>query len=99
MSDLYTHTPTIIVAYTTPFCPDCIRARHFFNKYDIEFLEVNINKDFKAADFVTQVNQGLRSVPTIIFPDGDIMVEPSNDDLARKLIPAKKTLSKKLAAG
>jgi hypothetical protein len=31
------------------------------------------------------VNQGRRIVPTIIFPDGSILVEPSNAELAEKL--------------
>jgi hypothetical protein len=29
----------------------------------------------------------MRSVPTIFFPDGDILVEPSNAQLERKLNP------------
>jgi thioredoxin reductase (NADPH) len=35
--------------------------------------------------YVEKVNNGLRSVPTMIFPDGDILVEPSNAALAQKL--------------
>ena len=38
-----------------------------------------------AEKFVLEVNQGMRSVPTIIFPDGSILVEPSNHEIAEKL--------------
>jgi hypothetical protein len=31
------------------------------------------------------MNKGLRSIPTILFGDGSILVEPSNAELARKL--------------
>jgi len=40
------------------------------------------NKD--AIEFVTQINNGYRSVPTIIFPDGSILVEPSTHELRAK---------------
>ena len=39
----------------------------------------------EAMAFVEKVNQGKRIVPTIVFPDGDILVEPSNAQLAAKL--------------
>jgi len=35
--------------------------------------------------FVKETNKGFRSVPTIIFPDGSILVEPSTSMLAKKL--------------
>ncbi|MBN1304148.1 MAG: NrdH-redoxin [Anaerolineales bacterium] len=77
-----------MVAYTTPFCPDCIRARQFFQKNGIQYLEVNIYSDVRAASFVAGVNHGCRSVPTIVFPNGEVLVEPSLDELARKFAAA-----------
>jgi thioredoxin reductase (NADPH) len=35
--------------------------------------------------FVERVNQGKRIIPTIVFPDGSRLVEPSNAELAEKL--------------
>lgn len=35
--------------------------------------------------FVEQTNKGMRSIPTIVFPDGSVLVEPSNAELAEKL--------------
>ena len=32
-----------------------------------------------------EFNQGMRRIPTIVFPDGEILVEPSNAELAKKL--------------
>jgi glutaredoxin len=32
-----------------------------------------------------KVNRGYRSVPTILFPDGSVLVEPSTRDLAQKV--------------
>jgi mycoredoxin len=35
--------------------------------------------------YVQEVNGGYRSVPTIVFPDGSVLVEPSNARLEEKL--------------
>jgi mycoredoxin len=82
--DLYTLQPQRIVMYAVDWCPDCRRAKFFFERQHISYETVNVDEDAQGADFVKQVNQGQRSVPTIIFPDGSIMVEPSTDQLAAK---------------
>lgn len=41
--------------------------------------------DPAAMAYVEKVNNGMRSIPTIVFPDGSILVEPTNAELARKL--------------
>ena len=41
--------------------------------------------DVDAAEWVQQLNRGYRSVPTIVFPDGEVLVEPANVQLIRKL--------------
>jgi mycoredoxin len=45
----------------------------------------DIDKDVKAREYVTQVNHGNRSVPTIVFADGSILVEPSDVELEKRL--------------
>jgi len=55
------------------------------NQREILYEYIDINKDRAARDYVEQVNNGNRSVPTILFPDGDILVEPSNRALNAKL--------------
>jgi mycoredoxin len=47
-------------------------------------LEVDVNTDKKAETFVKELNHGNRSVPTIILPDGSMMVEPSTSELEAK---------------
>ena len=75
----------IIVIYATEWCWDCRRARKFFKQHNIAFQWVNIDHDEQAEKFVKQTNKGMRSVPTIVFPDGSILVEPSDKQLAQKL--------------
>lgn len=80
-TDLYSLNPAQIVMYSVEWCPDCRRAKFFFKRKNIEVLEVDVNSDKKAEAFVKELNNGFRSVPTIIFPDGSKMVEPSGADL------------------
>lgn len=84
MNDLYTKKPSQIVMYTTDYCPDCKRAKAFFEANKIEYLRVRLEDNEEAAKFVEQINNGYRSVPTIIFPDGSILVEPGNEKLQEK---------------
>jgi mycoredoxin len=74
-----------IIVYGTRWCPDCHRARNILGKRNIPYQYIDINRDSQGRAFVEQVNRGNRSVPTILFPDGDILVEPSNQVLNAKL--------------
>jgi mycoredoxin len=76
---------TEIVMYTTSWCSDCQRAKHFLDEYGIDYMEHDVDHDSEAKRFVMEVNNGRSSVPTIIFPDGSILVEPSNQELGTKL--------------
>lgn len=76
---------TKIKFYGTTWCPGCRRAKKLLIDRNIEFEWINISEDVAGREFVMNVNNGYRSVPTIVFPDGDILVEPSNAELAEKL--------------
>jgi mycoredoxin len=75
MNDLYTITPSQIVMYATEYCSDCLRAKKFFEANHIPHLQVGLEGNAEATQFVIKVNNGYRSVPTIVFPDGSILVE------------------------
>ena len=82
-------TPEIITIYGTTWCGDCKRARAFFEKNQIAYQWIDIDRDPAARQFVEKVNHGNRSVPTIVFPNGDLLVEPRESQLvARFNIPA-----------
>ena len=76
-----------IIMYTTTWCGDCRRAKRVFADFGVPYVEVNIGDDDEAAELVQTLNNGLRSVPTILFPDGSVLVEPSNATLMTKLQP------------
>ena len=74
-----------LIVYSTVWCPDCKRAKKFLAEHRIAYENVDIEQDEQAMQFVEQVNHGMRSIPTIVFPDGSILTEPSNAQLAEKL--------------
>jgi len=74
-----------ILIYATNWCPDCIRVKRFLTQHDIDFTWINIDTDDAGTAFVRKVNNGMRIVPTVLFEDGSILVEPSNNKLAEKL--------------
>jgi mycoredoxin len=73
-----------IKMYATTWCGDCRMAKRWFDSHGISYEYINIEEDDAAADYVVQVNRGRRSVPTIVFPDGSVLVEPSPRELAAK---------------
>jgi mycoredoxin len=74
-----------IQMYGTAWCPDCIRARQVLGKHNIAYDFHDIGQDKEALAYVEQVNKGMRSVPVIVFPDGSVLVEPSNAELENRL--------------
>jgi mycoredoxin len=74
-----------IVMYATSWCGDCRRAKRVFGARGVEYTEINIDEDRAAAQEVLRLNGGMRSVPTILFPDGSVLVEPSMAALENKL--------------
>jgi thioredoxin reductase (NADPH) len=83
-----------IKVYGAPWCPDCRRSKQFLGEMQIPYESIDIDQDPAGADIVRQKNNGKQTIPTIIFEDGSYLVEPSNDELARKLsltLKAKRT--------
>jgi len=82
--DVYSTNPTTIVMYSASWCPDCKRSKAYFDSQGIKYIEVDIGRDNEAFLFVEKLTRRVR-IPTIIFPDSTIMIEPTDDDLAHKL--------------
>ncbi len=74
-----------ITMYGTGWCADCKRAKQFFGEQRVhyEFVDVDANPQGRAV--VQSHNEGKDVIPTILFEDGSVLVEPSNAELAAKL--------------
>ena len=70
--------------YGTSWCPHTHRSRDIMDRTNMEYTWYDIDEDKDACAFVEKVNEGNRSVPTIVFPDGTILVEPDDSELISK---------------
>ena len=74
-----------ITMYGTTWCGDCSRAKMVLDARGVAYRWVDIGEDRAARDHVRQLQNGGQTVPTIVFEDGSILIEPSNAELAQKL--------------
>ncbi len=74
-----------IKIYGTKWCGDTKRALRILDERGVPYDWIDIDKNPQGEKLVKETNHGNRSVPTIFFPDGSILVEPSNQALNDKL--------------
>jgi thioredoxin reductase (NADPH) len=74
-----------ITVYGAPWCPDCRRSKSFLMEQRVPYRWVDIDADDEARRQVEALQHGGRTIPTIVFPDGSHLLEPSNAELAAKL--------------
>jgi thioredoxin reductase (NADPH) len=73
---------TPLVVFGATWCPDCRRAKLFLTTHRIPFHWVDLEVEPERTAEVEARNNGKRIIPTIVFPDGTFLAEPSNDELA-----------------
>ena len=44
----------------------------------------NVDEETQYKEYITELNDGEMRVPTIVFEDGSILVEPTNEELSEK---------------
>ena len=69
----------------TLWSADSHNVRDFLTRNLIPYQWLDIEKDAKARAAVEEYNQGALRIPTLFFPDGSVMVEPSLRQLAEKV--------------
>jgi len=74
-----------ITVYGAPWCPDCRRTKKFLGEQRVPYTFVDIEADRAGLAFVEGLQGGGRTIPTVTFADGSHLLEPSNEELARKI--------------
>ena len=74
-----------LTLYGTHWCPDCRRSKQFLGEQQIPYRWIDLEENPESEQLVIEMNQGKRLIPTLVFPDGSHLAEPSNTDLAVKL--------------
>src|SRR5258708_14316324 len=76
---------TTIKLYGTNWCSDCKRSKKFLGEQRIHYEFINIEEDSTGQAFGQKVQNGGLTIPTIVFEDGSLLIEPSNAELATNL--------------
>jgi mycoredoxin len=74
-----------IVVYGTAWCGACRLVKRVLDEISRDYEWIDVDKNPQAAERVIELNAGLRSVPTIVFPDGHVLVEPRRHELLAAL--------------
>ena len=74
-----------ITVYGAPWCPDCWQSKQFLGEQRVPYEWGDVDQNPEGLEYVKEVNNGKQTIPTIVFKDGSILVEPTNADLASKL--------------
>ncbi|MQA25694.1 MAG: mycoredoxin, partial [Micromonosporaceae bacterium] len=66
-----------LTMYSTPWCGYCRRLKSQMERENIPFTVVDIEEDPAAAEYVMSLNGGNQTVPTVRFPDGSALTNPT----------------------
>ncbi len=75
----------MLTMYSTSWCGYCYRLKAQLDREGIAYEVVDIEQDPASADFVMSVNGGNQTVPTVVFPDGSAMTNPSLAQVKERL--------------
>ena len=74
-----------VVVYGTKWCCDCNAAKRVLNARGVPYDWMDVEADAEARRLMLGLNGGMHSVPTVVFPDGTVLVEPSAPELTARL--------------
>ena len=75
-----------IILYGNPFCGQVTPIRNLLERSGAEYEYIDISFSKQGREQLIEINQGYASVPTLIFPDGSKLTEPTPSQLAEKLV-------------
>lgn len=75
----------MITVYSAPWCGHCHRLKDRLTRAGIEYAELNVDETPGAIERITELNGGSWLIPTVVFPDGSALVNPSVEEVAARL--------------
>ena len=74
-----------IVVYGADWCGDCFRAKRMLDRTGTDYEWIDVDADDAAKEEAIRLS-GRRNIPVIVFPDGEVLVEPSDPALEQALL-------------
>lgn len=83
------HAPSIgrperLTVYGAEWCRDCRRSKAVLDVRRVDYVYVDLAAQPARADEAEALT-GQKTIPVLVFPDGEHLVEPTNAELAAKL--------------
>lgn len=75
----------MLTMYSTSWCGYCHRLKSQLEREGIAYQVIDIERDDPAAEYVMSVNGGNQTVPTVRFPDGSALTNPSIIEVKERL--------------
>jgi mycoredoxin len=74
-----------VLVYSMHDCADCSRSKALLRRLGVPYEEIYVEDDEGATSEVIRLNEGRRTLPTIIIGGATVLAEPSDRDLEAAL--------------
>jgi glutaredoxin len=74
-----------IIVFGADWCGDCRRAKRMLDGTNTTYEYVDVDEDLDARAEAIRLS-GRKNIPVILFPDGDVLVEPTDPELEQALL-------------
>ena len=74
-----------VVIYGTSWCGDCRRVKKVLERRGVDYAWVDVERKKGAREEMLRLNGGDRRVPTLLLPDGSVLVDPTNPEFSARL--------------
>jgi glutaredoxin len=79
-----TARPERLTVYGAEWCRDCRRSKAVLDVRRVSYVYVDLVAEPDRADEAEALT-GRKTIPVLVFPDGEQLVEPTNAELCAKL--------------
>ncbi|MGH2681736.1 MAG: glutaredoxin family protein [Actinomycetota bacterium] len=73
-----------IVMYGADWCGDCRRSQRLMDARAVRYRSIDVEHDAEAREEARRLG-GSTKIPVIVMPDGSVLVEPTDPELATRL--------------
>ena len=75
----------VMTVYGAAWCPHCKRVKKFLAAHKVRYANVDIDAEPGAIERLKELQDGGQIIPTVVYPDGSHEVNPSDEDLSRRI--------------
>lgn len=76
---------TSLTLYGAPWCPHCKRVKRFLAAHRVPYNQIDLDEKPEAIERLKEIQGGGQVIPTVVYGDGSHDINPSDEDLARRI--------------